>query len=127
MKSWTSFSPDSNGSGFSRLPGSHPHADRLLSIGFAFGSNYWPVTPPGRMLTFILALYALAVFGYITAALASFFIGSQAQEQSDASTAVIKAQIETLRAEVRALTRPYSEPGPKEKPQDTWLRGSFSA
>lgn len=38
------------------------------------GSQYWPVTQGGRVLCFILSLYSLGVFGYITAALASFFV-----------------------------------------------------
>ncbi|GGK40489.1 hypothetical protein GCM10008955_37870 [Deinococcus malanensis] len=40
----------------------------------SLGSDYWPVSLEGRLLTFLLALYALAVFGYITAAIASLFI-----------------------------------------------------
>lgn len=39
------------------------------------GSEYWPQTAEGRILGFLLALYALGVLGYITAVLASFLIG----------------------------------------------------
>ena len=39
------------------------------------GSQYWPRTPEGRVLGFLIALYAFAVFGYFTALLASFFVG----------------------------------------------------
>jgi voltage-gated potassium channel len=39
------------------------------------GSQYWPQTTEGRMLCLFLALYAFAVFGYVTAAIATFFIG----------------------------------------------------
>lgn len=39
------------------------------------GSDYWPVTVEGRILCWILSVYALAIFGYITAAFASYFIG----------------------------------------------------
>lgn len=49
------------------------------------GSAYWPVTPEGRVLCLLLAVYAFAVFGYITAAFASFFVGRDAQERQDAS------------------------------------------
>lgn len=45
------------------------------------GSEYWPQTPAGRLLCLFLALYAFAVFGYVTAALASFFIGRDAERQ----------------------------------------------
>src|SRR6185312_3619201 len=33
------------------------------------GSQYWPVTMAGRVLCFLLSMYSLGVFGYITAAL----------------------------------------------------------
>lgn len=45
------------------------------------GSEYWPRTGAGRILTLILSLYSFAVFGYITATLASFFIDRDAEER----------------------------------------------
>lgn len=45
------------------------------------GSAYWPVTAEGRVLCLLLAVYAFAVFGYITAAFASFFVGRDAEER----------------------------------------------
>ena len=42
------------------------------------GSDYWPRSPEGRLLTLFLSLYALGILGYITASLASFFIGREA-------------------------------------------------
>jgi voltage-gated potassium channel len=39
------------------------------------GSDYWPRTPEGRVLCLLLALYAFAVFGYMTAAIAAYFVG----------------------------------------------------
>ena len=71
------------------------------------GSAYWPVTAAGRILCFLLALYAFAIFGYITATIASYFIGRNQREQaqqdnsSEESTA---AQNEALRQEI-ASTR----------------------
>ena len=38
------------------------------------GSDFWPRTPEGRVLCVLLALYAFAVFGYITASMASLFV-----------------------------------------------------
>lgn len=38
------------------------------------GSEYWPQTPEGRLLCLLLAIYAFAVFGYVTAAVASYFV-----------------------------------------------------
>lgn len=56
------------------------YADALwftAMIMTTMGSSYWPASPEGRILCFILSLYAFAVFGYFTAALASFFIGDR--------------------------------------------------
>lgn len=41
-----------------------------------FGSDYWPQTAEGRALTVVLSVYSVAVFGYITATIASMFIAS---------------------------------------------------
>jgi voltage-gated potassium channel len=39
------------------------------------GSDYWPQTAEGRLLCLLLATYAFAVFGYVTAAIAAYFVG----------------------------------------------------
>jgi voltage-gated potassium channel len=39
------------------------------------GSDYWPQTPEARLLCLLLAIYAFAVFGYVTAAVAAYFVG----------------------------------------------------
>jgi voltage-gated potassium channel len=41
------------------------------------GSQYWPLTWEGRVVAWLLALYAFAIFGYVTARLASHFLGRQ--------------------------------------------------
>lgn len=46
------------------------------------GSDFWPLTTEGRGLAFILALYGYAIFGYVTATLATFFIGRDAEERN---------------------------------------------
>ena len=65
------------------------------------GSDYWPRTAEGRLLCFFLSLYAFAVFGYVTATLATFFLGRDA-DAADAEVAGPQ-QIETLRGEIEAL------------------------
>ncbi len=65
------------------------------------GSDYFPRTTEGRVLCFALAVYAFAVFGYVTATLATFFVGRDA---ANAEAEVAGAeQIERLQAEVAAL------------------------
>jgi voltage-gated potassium channel len=65
------------------------------------GSDYWPQTAEGRVLCLLLALYAFAVFGYVTATLASFFID---QDAADAQATVAgEPSLRALREEIAAL------------------------
>ncbi len=64
------------------------------------GSSFWPATMEGRILTFLLSVYGLAVFGYITASFASFFIGRDSEENGEASAA---SDMAALKAEIAAL------------------------
>jgi voltage-gated potassium channel len=73
------------------------------------GSDYWPRTTEGRTLCFILALYGFAMFGYVTAALSSYFVGRDAEDERAAlagksSVQALQADIVALREEVRRLT-----------------------
>ena len=79
------------------------------------GSEYWPQTPEGRVLCFILALYAFAVFGYLTAAIATFFVGRDAEDDEaeiagTKSIEALRAEITALRADIQMLSRQNPEP-----------------
>jgi voltage-gated potassium channel len=72
------------------------------------GSDYWPQTAEGRLLCLLLAMYGFAVFGYVTATLATFFIGRDAQEGQVDIVAhealnALSAQIEAMHADVERL------------------------
>ena len=66
------------------------------------GSDYWPISAEGRLLAFVLSLFGYAVFGYVTATLATFFIGRDAEEK-DAPVAGAK-DIKELRNLLAALS-----------------------
>ena len=75
------------------------------------GSEFWPQTPEGRLLCFLLSLYGFAVFGYITASFASFFVGQEAQaKDSEVAGAgdilALRDEIARLRAELRSGSAP---------------------
>jgi voltage-gated potassium channel len=78
------------------------------------GSEYWPQTLEGRVLAFLLALYAFAIFGYVTATLATFFVGRDA-ESNEAEIAgaeeltALRREIRALRSEIRTLAGQISE------------------
>lgn len=74
----------------------------------SIGSEYWPQTAEGRVLCFILSLYGFAVFGYVTAVLAAFFVGRDAEcEKAEVagtkSIGELRSEIVALHADVRAL------------------------
>jgi len=71
------------------------------------GSAFWPVTMEGRLLCFLLSLYGLAVFGYITASFASFFVGRDAEEAAGPvagadALAALREEIAALRRDLRS-------------------------
>jgi len=78
------------------------------------GSQYWPQTAEGRVLCVFLALYAFGVFGYVTATLATFFVGRDA-ENADAELAgatqlaALREEMLALRDEIRALSQRLPE------------------
>lgn len=60
--------------------GLHTYGDALwwtAMIMTTMGSEYWPRTGEGRILCFLLALYAFSVFGYVTAFIATLLIGRE--------------------------------------------------
>ena len=62
------------------------------------GSDYWPQTTEGRVLCFLIALYALSVFGYITATIATYFLGDRARRSE---LMMLQKEIAGLREEIR--------------------------
>jgi voltage-gated potassium channel len=90
------------------------------------GTDYAPRSPEGRVLAFIIALYAFAVFGYLTATLATFFIGRDAastegEVAGEASVEALRKEIAGLRKEIQALSASHLEqlergPGPHSNP-----------
>ena len=67
----------------------------------SLGTDFWPATTEGRLLTMLLTIYGLAVFGYVTATFASFFVGRDAQES--AGPVAGNADMRRLLKEVREL------------------------
>ena len=73
----------------------------------SIGTDFWPSTTEGRVLAMLLALYGLAMFGYITATFASFFVGRDAQAAGGpvagrTDTARILNEVRALRSELAA-------------------------
>jgi len=91
--------------------GIHNYGDAIywtLMMITTIGSEYWPHTPGGKILTVILSLYAVAILGYIAASLATFFIDRDADDPkaalaSDKSVQKVLVEIAKLREEIAQL------------------------
>ncbi|MBV8425332.1 MAG: potassium channel protein [Candidatus Eremiobacteraeota bacterium] len=96
-------SPNSNGVGIN----SYPYALWWTAmIMTTLGSDYFPHTLPGRILCFLLAVFAFSIFGYITAAVASYFINKDASDSrspvaGDEEIRKVLREIASLRAELQ--------------------------
>lgn len=71
------------------------------------GNEFNPLTPEGRGLAFLIALFGYTILGYITATFATFFIGRDAEEK-DAPVAGSN-DIKELNATIRKLTQSIEE------------------
>lgn len=82
------------------------------------GSDYWPRTGAGRLLCVFLSFYSLAMLGYITAALSTYFIGRDADdERGDIAGAraltLLRQEIAALRAERQQAPHPQRGASPE--------------
>jgi len=75
------------------------------------GSDFFPKSPEGRLLALLLATYGFAIFGYVTATVASFFVDRDAASEnsavaSEASIRELRAKLDDIQAELHRLTAP---------------------
>ena len=80
----------------------------------SIGSEYFPQTAEGRVLCFIIALYGFAVFGYVTATLATFFVGRDAENKDSEIVGAedireLRGEIALLREEIKLLRSTKTE------------------
>ena len=76
------------------------------------GSDFWPITGEGRVLAFMMGVYAFTVFGYVTAALAGHFVSRDVESGEEEET--FQKSIEALRSEVKEISeRLREDPGGK--------------
>ena len=77
------------------------------------GTDYWPKTGEGRLLCSVLAIYGFSVFGYITALLATYFIGTDRKRNFEQPSApeirALTSEVETLRRLITKEGHPQSQ------------------
>ena len=70
------------------------------------GNEFNPVTPEGRGLAFLIAIFGYTIFGYVTATFATFFIGRDAEEKETPVDGI--KEITELKHEIYLLTQSIS-------------------
>jgi voltage-gated potassium channel len=93
--------------GFTTFSGSLWWTAMLLTT---MGSEFWPQSPEGRLICLVLSVYAFAVFGYITATLASYFIGSDAERDRSRADR-LEQELAIIRQAVQQLAEQASRQG----------------
>lgn len=76
------------------------------------GTDYFPVTAEGRLLGWGLSLFAIGVFSYVTATMASHFLGIGDDQSTPSRDAALALEIAQLRAQMAALTQRLGEKTP---------------
>ncbi len=104
----------------SRVPGAGGIHDFSTAVWWTamivttMGSEYWPKTAQGRILCLMLAIYAFMVFAYVTALLASYFVGRGAKDGNaevagESSIRALQSEIQALRKEMETMRKALSE------------------
>lgn len=73
------------------------------------GTDYFPASGEGRVLAWLLSVYAIGVFGYVTATMASHFLGLGAGRPSEQDAGALAAELAAVRAELAAVNRRLGE------------------
>jgi voltage-gated potassium channel len=96
------------------------YSDRLTDFGSALwwtammlttmGSDYFPRSTEGRLLALLLAIYGFAIFGYVTASVASFFVDRDAAREdgelaSASEIAELKRRLDTIQIQLEKLVK----------------------
>ncbi len=97
--------------------GLETYGDALWWTGMilrTMASEYWPKTPQGRILCWLLAVYAFSIFGYITATIASFLIGQEKTRDREKARLQLQfravgQELAAMRVEIQSLRRLLEE------------------
>ena len=70
------------------------------------GTDYFPKSTKGRVLALLLAIYAFAIFGYITATVASMILHVDRSDTDAKALAALQQELADLRATLAAISPP---------------------
>jgi len=89
------------------------------------GSAYQPVSVGGHVLCLGISIFAVAIFGYLTAVFATIFIGQDAEDPkseipNQKSILQLSAEVALLRKSIEDVLRCMPHPAQSHEPQLTW-------
>ena len=101
--------------------GIHSYPEALWWVAMQItniGSGYRPVTIGGHVLCLGISIFALAIFGYLTAVFAAFFIGRDAEDPkseipNQTSILQLSAEVALLRTSIDDVLRRVSDAAPR--------------
>ena len=101
--------------------GIHSYPEALWWVAMQItniGSGYRPVTVGGHVLCLGISIFALAIFGYLTAVFAAFFIGRDAEDPkseipNQTSILQLSAEVALLRRSIDDVLRRVSDAAPR--------------
>jgi voltage-gated potassium channel len=96
--------------------GIHSYVDAVywtFMLITTIGSQYWPKTDEGKLLSCFLSAYAMGILSYMSATLASFFVGRDADEEEGEVAG--EKSIRELRREIKELKEMVSNLVPPDK------------
>ena len=101
--------------------GIHSYPEALWWVAMQItniGSGYRPVTVGGHVLCLGISIFALAIFGYLTAVFAAFFIGLDAEDPkseipNQTSILQLSAEVALLRRSIDDVLRRVSDAAPR--------------
>jgi len=101
--------------------GIHSYPEALWWVAMQItniGSGYRPVTVGGHVLCLGISIFALAIFGYLTAVFAAFFIGRDAEDPkseipNQTSILQLSAEVALLRTSIDDVLRRVSDAAPR--------------
>ena len=87
-----------------------------MALVSTVGSDFQPESLEGRVVTLLLIVWGLGVFGYITGAVASYFVGRDAAvgSRENGGEVTTAEELRSLRAEVAELKAMLTRIGAKE-------------
>lgn len=85
-----------------------------IGIVTTVGNELYPVTAEGRILSTIMMIYGMVIFGYVAATIASYFINIDNPASAQKSSNITKKEYEDLYSRLNELLAEVKKPSGKQ-------------